>query len=231
MNPEAMQQVIESSERLARAFTGALHKTPGEATLKRTRLVALSVMLPLLMVGTSVHARYPAPNEGVGGAMDKNGKPIFHGVQVGEKIPHNFYLEVTNVSGHSTVPVKDNAITHLAEGLAHLGKFDFPFRLLDVTRAYLKRRVTVETNPDRILAIRGILRGPPDPDAIARFSAAGGYSNALVHHLRGHHARRRPCRQRATAARQSHRELPHAAGRQSCGRASHDRTGASRRPD
>ena len=116
MNPEATQQVIESNERLARAFTGALHKTPGEATLKRTRLAALSVLLTLLMVGMSVHARYPAPNEGVGGAMDKNGKPISHGVQAGEKIPHNFYLNVTNVRGHNNALVRTTCVATMLEG-------------------------------------------------------------------------------------------------------------------
>jgi hypothetical protein len=33
---------------------------------------------------------------------------------------------VTNAGGHSSLPVKDNAIYHLAAGLARLSAYDFP---------------------------------------------------------------------------------------------------------
>jgi hypothetical protein len=35
-------------------------------------------------------------------------------VQDGEKVSQNYRLEVTNPGGHSSRPVKDNAIYHLA---------------------------------------------------------------------------------------------------------------------
>ena len=38
----------------------------------------------------------------------------------------DFTLEVTNPGGHSSLPVKDNAIYRLAQGLARLSAFRVP---------------------------------------------------------------------------------------------------------
>src|SRR5256884_1954444 len=66
-----------------------------------------------------------ALNEGAGVGL-KNGKPLRHGLQTSEKVPVNYRLEVKNAGGHSSLPVKENAIYRLAEGLARLAKFEFP---------------------------------------------------------------------------------------------------------
>ena len=63
-----------------------------------------------------------ALNEG-GGVGLKDGKPIRNSVQTSEKVSLTYRLEVKNRGGHSAVPIKDNAIYHLAEGLARLAKF------------------------------------------------------------------------------------------------------------
>jgi len=46
---------------------------------------------------------------------------------------------VTNPGGHSSLPVPDNAIYHLAEGLTRLEHYKFPFELNNVTRTYFER--------------------------------------------------------------------------------------------
>ena len=61
--------------------------------------------------------------------FDKSGKPLYVGIQAGEKVFQTYRLETTNPGGHSSRPSKDNAIYHLAEGLARIGKFDFPVKL------------------------------------------------------------------------------------------------------
>nr|MDQ5839065.1 M20/M25/M40 family metallo-hydrolase [Acidobacteriota bacterium] len=58
-------------------------------------------------------------NEG-GGGRERAGKPLFNGVQTAEKMSRNFTLEVKNKGGHSSLPVKDNAIYTLAAGLERL---------------------------------------------------------------------------------------------------------------
>ena len=90
---------------------------------------------------------------------------------------------MTNKGGHSSVPVADNAVYHLSEGLARLGKFEFPFKLSDVTRAYFERRAALE--PPAHLSttaadMRTILKDPPDREALARLYAANPYYNAAV---------------------------------------------------
>jgi acetylornithine deacetylase/succinyl-diaminopimelate desuccinylase-like protein len=122
-------------------------------------------------------------NEGGGGVMDKNGKPQFHAIQAGEKIFQNFQLEVTNPGGHSSAPKRDNAIYHLAEALAKLSKFEFPFKLSPITRAYFERRAAMETNgPTPAIAadMRGILKDPPDLKAMERLTALSPTYNAAV---------------------------------------------------
>ena len=57
-----------------------------------------------------------ALNEG-GGVGLKNGKPLRNGMQTSEKVSFSYRLEVKNRGGHSSLPTKDNAIYHLAEGL------------------------------------------------------------------------------------------------------------------
>src|SRR5262245_58006573 len=79
-----------------------------------------------------------ALNEGGGGAI-KNGRYVSNSIQASEKIVQSFRLEVVNKGGHSSLPVKDNAIYHLAEGLTRLGQADFPVHLDDVNRAFFER--------------------------------------------------------------------------------------------
>src|SRR5262245_18394403 len=97
----------------------------------------------------------------------KNGKPISVAVQTSEKIQLSYQLEVKNRGGHSSLPTKDNAIYHLAEGLVRLSKFPFPFKLNETNRAYLER--IAEFEGERVAAdIRSVITGRPDPAALSR---------------------------------------------------------------
>jgi acetylornithine deacetylase/succinyl-diaminopimelate desuccinylase-like protein len=78
---------------------------------------------------------------------------------------------VRNKGGHSSVPTRDNAIYHLAEGLVRLSKFDFPLRLNATTRAYFERAAQFQ-DPQTAADMLGILLDPPDAAAAARLSAS-----------------------------------------------------------
>ena len=120
-----------------------------------------------------------ALNEGGGGLLDKNDKPVRHGVQAGEKVYQTFRLEATNKGGHSSVPPRDNAIYQLSEALARLGKFDFPFHLSEVTRAYYEKMSTVESG--QVAAdMKAILSDPPDQAALDRLYAVSPFHNSTV---------------------------------------------------
>jgi acetylornithine deacetylase/succinyl-diaminopimelate desuccinylase-like protein len=76
-----------------------------------------------------------ALNEG-GWGEESKGRKISNDLQVSEKYVLNFRLEVHNKGGHSSLPVPDNAIYHLAGGLQKLSQFGFPLKTNDVTSAY-----------------------------------------------------------------------------------------------
>jgi len=120
-----------------------------------------------------------AINEGGGGSM-RNGKYLTNEIQASEKVFQDFRLEVTNSGGHSSLPVKDNAIYHLAEGLAKLAKFDFPVEMNEVTRGYFQRSADVQSDPKVAADMRAVARPSPDLAAAARLSASLPYYNAQM---------------------------------------------------
>jgi acetylornithine deacetylase/succinyl-diaminopimelate desuccinylase-like protein len=120
-----------------------------------------------------------AINEGGGGNMRK-GKYLTNEVQASEKVFQDFRLEVTNPGGHSSLPVKDNAIYHLAAGLAKLSAYEFPVELNEVTRAYFERSASVEADPKLAADMRAIAKPTPDPAAAARLSASLPYYNSMM---------------------------------------------------
>jgi len=87
-----------------------------------------------------------ALNEGGWGEMVK-GKRIANDLQVSEKYVIDFRLEVRNKGGHSSMPVPDNAIYHLAGALERLSKFGFPLKTNEVTKAYFAAMAKLETGP------------------------------------------------------------------------------------
>ena len=116
-------------------------------------------------------------NEG-GGGRYRGDKRLFHAVQASEKIFQSFALEVKNKGGHSSVPVKDNAIYRLAASLDRLAKFDFPVNLSEVTRGYFQRMATIEGG-QAAADMKAVLAPSPDPDAVTRLSVMP-YYNAMM---------------------------------------------------
>jgi acetylornithine deacetylase/succinyl-diaminopimelate desuccinylase-like protein len=158
--------------------------------LRRDVILALTCdeeMVPSSFDGAEYLVKHHRPlidaeialNEGGGGMLDKEGKPLRNGIQAGEKIYQTFQLEVTNPGGHSSTPFRDNAIYHLADGLSRLGKFAFPFKLSDVTRSYYERSSQVEKG--QVAAdMKAILADPPDQAALDRLYAVHPMHNATV---------------------------------------------------
>jgi acetylornithine deacetylase/succinyl-diaminopimelate desuccinylase-like protein len=120
-----------------------------------------------------------ALNEG-GGVGLKDGKAIRNSVQTSEKVVLNYQLDVKNKGGHSAVPLKDNAIYRLAEGLVRLSKFSFPLKLNETTRAYFERIAQFE-GEQTAADIRALLSDRPDPAALSfvRLAANPAYNAQL----------------------------------------------------
>jgi len=113
-----------------------------------------------------IDAEYVLNADG-GGVDTENGKPVIVSMDASEKLYADFQLKVTNPGGHSSLPVPDNAIYHLADALGRLERFQFPLELNDVTRTYFERMASVETGQEAA-DMRAILNSPPDPTAAAR---------------------------------------------------------------
>jgi acetylornithine deacetylase/succinyl-diaminopimelate desuccinylase-like protein len=82
-----------------------------------------------------------ALNEGGGGETDgkgvsQGGKLAVQTIQVGEKAYQDFTLTVTNPGGHSSQPVRKNAIYEMADALDKIRDLEFPLQFNDTTRAY-----------------------------------------------------------------------------------------------
>jgi len=82
-------------------------------------------------------------NEG-GWGESANGVRLSNDVQLSEKYVINYRFEVRNKGGHSSLPVDDNAIYHLAGALDRLSHFRFPLKTNEVTRAYFRAMSTIE---------------------------------------------------------------------------------------
>ena len=115
-----------------------------------------------------------ALNEGARGELDAAGHRVALEVQAGEKTAQNFRLEVTNPGGHSSLPVKDNAIYHLAAALLKIGDYTFPPQFTDANRAYFTGMAKIQAAGGEAAvanAMRALVRDPADAQAIELVSA------------------------------------------------------------
>ena len=109
-----------------------------------------------------------AINEGGGIILAADGSPKLVSLQVAEKTYEDFRVSAKGPSGHSSVPLDDNAIVRLSRALTRIGRLRFPPRLLPVTRAWLAARAEREAEP-----LAGALRavaaseGKPPPEAVS----------------------------------------------------------------
>jgi len=117
-------------------------------------------------------------NADAGGVLTERGKPIDVEVEATEKLYADFQLTATNPGGHSSLPVPDNAIYHVANALTRLERTPFPFELNAITRTYFDRLSIVESKQNAA-DMKGILQTPPDQAAIARLSADPHYNSTM----------------------------------------------------
>ena len=117
-----------------------------------------------------------ALNEGGGGLTDGHGKLTDQEIAVGEKIIQNFRLETTNPGGHSSIPIRDNAIYELGDALSKVRDYEFPVNFTDTTKAYF--------------ATVGASRGGDMGSAMVRLSKnrADAAAEAIVSKDRTYHA-------------------------------------------
>ncbi len=133
-----------------------------------------------------------AINEGAGGALSADGKPVALEVQAGEKIHQVMALEVANPGGHSSRPRPDNAITQLSAGLGRLAQHSFPVELTPVTRTFFERMAPI-VGGEMGAAMTALSANPADEVAATRVARDPSFNaimrtTCVVTQIEGGHA-------------------------------------------
>ena len=74
-----------------------------------------------------------------GSGYRTGGNVRFVSVQTLEKIPYAVELIARGPAGHGSVPLENNAVSHVAQAVANVAKWSPPVRLNETTSAYFKR--------------------------------------------------------------------------------------------
>ncbi len=121
-----------------------------------------------------------ALNADLGAGEWRDGKGAVLHLLTAEKRAYSVTLAARNPGGHSSLPVKDNAITHVANALGRIGAHEFPARTTPVTRAMFAGDATRERG--ELAAELRAVSAPDTPDsaAAARLSARSPYFNAML---------------------------------------------------
>lgn len=125
-----------------------------------------------------VDAEYCINPDGGNGEI-KDRKPVVMEVQTSEKIYIDYRLESTNKGGHSSLPVKDNAIYHIAGALNRIAAYEFPITLNETTRLFFERSAVHESGRTQA-DMMAMARTPLDTDAANRLARSSPYYNSLM---------------------------------------------------
>lgn len=132
-----------------------------------------------------------------GGIRFRDGRVHYVGVSTTEKVPRGIRLIARGTSGHGSVPLADNAITHLAAAVAKVGTYQMPMRLNPTTRTFFERLATVSPadkkdlylhleDPARSAAVQERIRATnPRYDSMLRTSLSptiiqGGFRSNVI---------------------------------------------------
>ncbi|RZL55441.1 MAG: M20/M25/M40 family metallo-hydrolase [Sphingomonas sp.] len=119
-----------------------------------------------------------ALNEGGGGRSDGKGNLVIANIHVGEKAAVNYRIEATNPGGHSSAPVRDNAIYELADAIGKVRDYEFPVQMTDTTRAYF--RIAGKARGDAMgAAMMRVAADPTDKAALAVVDTDKSYHSML----------------------------------------------------
>lgn len=76
-------------------------------------------------------------NEG-GNVFMKDGKVQYVAVQASEKVAMSVTVTAKGTSGHASIPLKDNAVVHLAAAVEKIGTYQAPVHLTTIVRRYFE---------------------------------------------------------------------------------------------
>jgi len=119
-----------------------------------------------------------ALNEGGGGRTDGHDKVMVQTIQVGEKAVQDYRMETVNAGGHSSIPIRDNAIYELADALTKLRDYEFPVKFTETTRTYFAK-AGIARNDAMGRAMVAVSNNPQDKEAVEIVSGDRRYHSML----------------------------------------------------
>jgi acetylornithine deacetylase/succinyl-diaminopimelate desuccinylase-like protein len=91
-----------------------------------------------------------------GGIRREGGKAMYATIGTAEKVPVPVRLVARGPAGHGSVPLRANAVVHLAQAVAKVAAWQTPMRLNDTTRTYFERLAGISP-PEKAARYRGIV--------------------------------------------------------------------------
>ncbi len=119
-----------------------------------------------------------ALNEGGGGDTDGKGHIVAQSIQVGEKIYQDYKLVATNPGGHSSQPVRGNAIYAMSDALLKIREHEFPAEFNATTRVFFERAGAARKGAMGT-AMAALAKNPGDADAAAVVNTDKGFHSML----------------------------------------------------
>src|SRR5207245_2228620 len=95
-----------------------------------------------------------------GGVTRIGGEVKYATVQTLEKVPRGIELVAHGISGHGSVPLKSNAIVHLASAVAKIGEWRPDVRFNETTGTYFRKLAAISP-PDVATHYRDVLATAP----------------------------------------------------------------------
>jgi acetylornithine deacetylase/succinyl-diaminopimelate desuccinylase-like protein len=83
-----------------------------------------------------------------GGVVRQGGQVRYATIQTMEKIPRAIQLTARGVAGHGSIPLKTNAVVHLADAVSAVAKWRTPIRINDTTGLYFSRLAEISPPAD-----------------------------------------------------------------------------------
>ena len=160
-----------------------------------------------------------------GGAIRIGGVAKYTTVETLEKIPRGIELVAHGISGHGSIPLKSNAIVHLAGAVAQVGQWRPEIRFNETTGTYFRGLATIAA-PENAKYYRDVLSTDPEAARRRRRVAVRERAAAFVdaaHVGVAEHLRRRLPLERHPVRSQGDARRPRAARRGS-GRSSSSRS-------
>ena len=118
-----------------------------------------------------------ALNEG-GGGMSRNGQRLSNNVQAAEKLYLSFSFTASNPGGHSSLPVRKNAIYDLSSALIAVQDHDFPVMFNEITEEFFGRSADL-VGREMGEAMHRLIADPRDAQAARVLSDEAGYNARL----------------------------------------------------